>query len=487
VKGDVHDIGKNIVSVVLRCNNYEVVDLGVMVPAQRILEAAKEENADIIGLSGLITPSLDEMVDVAKEMERTGFDIPLLIGGATTSRMHTAVKIEPQYKRGQAVYVTDASRSVSVVSQLLSETQRDGYIEEIKKDYDKLRAQHAGKKERISRVSIDEARKNRLRVDWSGFEPVKPSFLGLRTFEDYPLEDLVDRIDWTPFFHAWELHAAYPRIFEDEVVGEQAKELFADAQKMLDRIIREKKIQARASVGFFPANAVGDDIEIYADESRSEVVEVVHTLRQQSKKSRGRPNLALADFVAPKETGIPDYVGGFVVTAGVNADEFAKTFEDANDDYSSIMVKALADRCAEAFAERMHEKVRKELWGYAPDERLENEALIKEQYQGIRPAPGYPACPDHTEKSTLFRMLEAPQRAKVTLTESFAMLPTASVSGYYFAHPDSQYFGLGKIDRDQVEDYAKRKGIRLEFMEKWLGPNLAYEPEEVPAGKKKVG
>ena len=458
-----------------------------MVPAERILDAAREEQADMIGLSGLITPSLDEMVHVAKEMERTGFDVPLLIGGATTSRMHTAVKIEPQYSRGQAIYVTDASRSVSVVSQLLSDSQKDPYVRELQAEYERLRKQHAGKKDRTPRLSLAEARKNRLAVDWQGYAPVRPSFLGLRTFERYPLNELTGRIDWTPFFHAWELHAAYPRVLHDEVVGAQARELFSDAQEMLERIVREESIEARAAIGFFPANSVGDDIEVYADETRSEVIEVIHTLRQQSKKARERPNLALADFVAPKESGIIDYIGGFVVTAGVGVEAYAKSFEDNHDDYNSIMVKALADRCAEAFAERMHERVRKEFWGYAPDEELSNEALIKEAYQGIRPAPGYPACPDHTEKGTLFRMLEAPSRAGVNLTESFAMYPTASVSGFYFAHPQAQYFGVGKIDRDQVEDYAARKGINAPFMEKWLGPNLSYEPEDVQPSQKKAG
>ena len=487
VKGDVHDIGKNIVGVVLRCNNYDVVDLGVMVPAERILDAAREERADIIGLSGLITPSLDEMVQVASEMERRGFELPLLIGGATTSKMHTAVKIEPQYKRGQAIYVTDASRSVSVVSQLLSDSQRESFLTNVKTDYVKLREQHAGRRQGVARLSIDAARKNRLPVNWSAIRPVKPSFLGLKTFERYPLHELLDRIDWTPFFQAWELHGAYPRIFEDKVVGEQAKDLFGDAKVMLDQIIRDNIIEARASIGFFPANAVGDDIEIYRDDTRTEVIEVIHTLRQQSKKAQGRPNLALADFVAPKETGIADYVGGFVVTTGLGADEYARSFEDAGDDYNSIMVKALADRCAEAFAERMHELVRRQLWGYAPDEALSNEDLIKEHYRGIRPAPGYPACPDHTEKQTLFRLLEAEHRAKVNLTDSFAMWPASSVSGYYFAHPDAQYFGVGKIERDQVADYAERKGIELPFMEKWLGPNLAYEPSTRNQSEERAG
>ncbi|MBX2811902.1 MAG: methionine synthase [Myxococcales bacterium] len=480
VKGDVHDIGKNIVSVVLRCNNYEVVDLGVMVPAEKILSAAKDEKADMIGLSGLITPSLDEMVQVASEMERRGFDIPLLIGGATTSKMHTAVKIEPQYDSGPAIYVTDASRSVAVVSQLLSDTQRDNYVQGVREDYAELRKQYENRSDSVKRLAIDEARKNRLAVDWTKTQPVRPTFLGLKTYEDYPLEELFERIDWTPFFHTWELHGKFPTIFDDKVVGAQAKELFGDAQVMLKELLSVKVIKARASVGFFPANAVGDDIEVYADDSRTEVVEVIHTLRQQSKKARGRPNLALSDFIAPKETGIADYIGGFVVTAGIGADEYAKRYESQGDDYSSIMVKALADRCAEAFAERMHEVVRRQLWGYARDEALSNEELIKEQYRGVRPAPGYPACPDHTEKGTLFRLLEAEERAQVTLTESFAMWPASSVSGYYFANPDAQYFGVGRIERDQVVDYAARKGIELAFMEKWLSPNLAYERSAPP-------
>lgn len=487
VKGDVHDIGKNIVAVVLRCNNYDVVDLGVMVPAERILDAAREENADIIGLSGLITPSLDEMVNVASEMERRGFSVPLLIGGATTSRMHTAVKIDPKYDKGQTVYVTDASRSVAVVSQLLSDSQRNKYIDTVKSEYTTLREQHTSRRQTATRLSIADARKNRLPIDWSTTSPTKPKFLGLKTFEDYPLDDLVERIDWTPFFQTWELHGAYPKIFDDKVVGTQAKELFGDAQAMLAKILKEKRIKARASIGFFPANAVGDDIEIYADESRTEVVEVIHSLRQQSKKAQGRPNLALADFIAPKETGIADYMGGFVVTTGLGADEFAKEYEKGGDDYNSIMVKALADRFAEAFAERMHEIIRRDLWGYAPDEALSNEALIKEHYRGIRPAPGYPACPDHTEKRTLFRMLEAEDRANVSLTDSFAMWPASSVSGYYFSHPESQYFGVGKISRDQVEDYARRKGIELPFMERWLSPNLGYEPSARPRSVDKAG
>ena len=487
VKGDVHDIGKNIVAVVLRCNNYDVVDLGVMVPAEKILAEAKKENADIIGLSGLITPSLDEMVNVAQEMERTGFSVPLLIGGATTSKMHTAVKIDPGYDRGQAVYVTDASRSVAVVSQLLSDKQRDGYVEGVRAEYAKLREQHANRRQGQAKLPIAAARDNRLPVDWSKHTPEKPSFLGLRTFEDYPLEELVERIDWTPFFHTWELHAAYPRIFDDPVVGEQAKELFADAQKMLKKLLSEKQLTAKAVVGFFPANAVGDDIELYAEDgARGEARAVIHTLRQQGQKAAGRPNLALSDFVAPKETGVADYVGGFVVTAGIGAEALAAAYEKDNDDYSSIMVKALADRLAEAFAERMHERVRRELWGYDPAERLDNHALIKEQYRGIRPAPGYPACPDHTEKGRLFELLEAEARTGVSLTESYAMLPASSVSGYYLAHPDAQYFGVGKIERDQVEDYAARKGIELPVMEKWLSPNLSYDPASTNDSSRKT-
>jgi 5-methyltetrahydrofolate--homocysteine methyltransferase len=484
VKGDVHDIGKNIVAVVLRCNNYDVVDLGVMVPAQTILKRAREENADIIGLSGLITPSLDEMVNVAEEMEREGFDIPLLIGGATTSRVHTAVKIAPKY-HAPTVYVTDASRSVGVVSNLLSDERRDDYVKEIAGEYEKVRAQHHGKKPKLDRLSIDEARENRLSVDWSAYRPPEPRLHGVEVFEKYDLEELTKTIDWSPFFQTWELAGRYPAILEDEVVGEQAKELFADARKMLEKIVSGGLLEARAVVGMFPANSVGDDIEVYSDESRAEVLTRFCTLRQQTRKAPGRPNLALSDFVAPKTSGVPDWIGGFAVTAGIKIEELVQQYERDHDDYNSIMVKALADRLAESFAERMHQRVRTELWGYAPDESFENAELIKERYQGIRPAPGYPACPDHTEKGKLFELLDVPSRAGIRLTESFAMMPAASVSGLYFSHPESQYFGVGKVQEDQVRDYAQRKGVELRFMEKWLSPNLGYEPSAPKAATEK--
>ena len=481
VKGDVHDIGKNIVGVVLSCNNYEVVDLGVMVPAQKILHAAREEQADIVGLSGLITPSLDEMVHVAKEMEREGFDIPLLIGGATTSKAHTAVKIEPCYNRGPTVYVTDASRSVGVVGSLLSDTQRDPYVEKVRVEYEGVREQHKGKKQRVPRVTIAQARANRADIDWAADGPVSmPNKLGLSTFEDFPLEPLVETIDWTPFFRTWELHGRYPVILDDAVVGHQARELFRDAQAMLDEIVGKKLLKAKAVVGLWPANAVGDDIEVYDPEEPGSVLTTFCSLRQQGSKARGRPNLALSDFVAPKGTGLTDHIGGFAVTTGVGLDELTARYDADHDDYSSIMAKALADRLAEAFAELMHKKVRTELWGYAATEQLDNESLIREAYQGIRPAPGYPACPDHTEKAKLFDLLEATSRTTIRLTESFAMLPAASVSGLYFGHPKSEYFGVGKISRDQLEDYALRKAVDVRFMEKWLAPNLGYEPDELP-------
>ena len=481
VKGDVHDIGKNIVGVVLRCNNYDVVDLGVMVPAQKILKAAREENADVIGLSGLITPSLDEMVNVASEMEREGFDLPLLIGGATTSKAHTAVKIEPSYKRGPTIYVTDASRGVGVVSKLLSDTQRDDYVESVRAEYEKTREQHKGKKQRVDRLTIEGARDNALKTDWSTYRPPEPTMRGVEVFEKYSLAELAETIDWTPFFQTWELAGRFPAILDDDVVGEQARELFEDARQMLNRIIDEKLIEARAVVGMFPANAVGDDIEIYRDESRSEVIERFCMLRQQSKKSPGRKNMCLADFVAPRSAGVPDWMGGFTVTAGIGCEELAAEFERNHDDYNSIMVKALADRLAESFAERMHQRVRMELWGYAPDENLDNHQLISEGYRGIRPAPGYPACPDHTEKGKLFELLGSTSRIGVRLTESFAMMPASSVSGFYFSHPESAYFGIGKVSRDQVRDYAHRKGVDLPFMEKWLSPNLGYEPKDEDA------
>ena len=477
VKGDVHDIGKNIVGVVLQCNNYEVVDLGVMVPAQKILQTARDEKVDIIGLSGLITPSLDEMVHVAREMEREGFELPLLIGGATTSKVHTAVKINPNYNRGQTVYVTDASRAVGVVSNLLSLETGRSYCAEVRQDYEVMAERHAGQQQAKRRLSLVDARANQFKVDWTNYEPPKPNFLGLKTFETYDLAELVPRIDWTPFFQSWELHGKYPAIFDDDKVGEAARTLFKDAEAMLQRMIDEKLVSARAVIGFWPAATVGvDDIALFTDEGRQEELARLHCLRQQMPRSQGRANSSLADFIAPAETGIADYIGGFVVTAGHGEDAISESFKQKNDDYSAILFKALADRLAEAFAERMHERVRQEFWGYAANEDLSNDDLISEKYQGIRPAPGYPACPDHTEKRTLFELLEAEERAGVQLTESCAMWPAASVSGLYFSHPQADYFGIGKIEKDQVEDYAARKGMTLEEMERWLAPNLAYTP-----------
>jgi 5-methyltetrahydrofolate--homocysteine methyltransferase len=474
VKGDVHDIGKNIVGVVLQCNNYDVIDLGVMVPAQKILDTARQEGADVIGLSGLITPSLDEMVHVASEMERQGFDIPLLIGGATTSKIHTAVRIAPAY-HGSVVHVLDASRSVGVVGSLASDERKDEYSAEIRTDYDKVRTEFLARDNTDRGISIVAARENRCSIDWSTVVPPKPARLGTRLFDDYKLEELVERIDWTPFFHTWELHGAYPRILEDDVIGEAARNLFADGQAMLDRIVHEGRVTARGVIGFWPANAVGDDIVLYTDDTRSDVLTTVHTLRQQGKKSGTRPNFALADFVAPADSGIADYFGGFAVSAGFGIDDWAAEFEADHDDYAAIMVKALADRLAEAFAERLHERVRTELWGYAAGEDLDNAALIGEKYQGIRPAPGYPACPDHTEKATLFDLLDAANGADISLTESYAMHPGAAVAGWYLWHPEARYFGVGKINRDQVEDYAKRKGMDVADVERWLSPNLGYE------------
>ena len=476
VKGDVHDIGKNIVGVVLQCNNYEVIDLGVMVPAQKILDTARERKVDIVGLSGLITPSLDEMCHVAAEMEREGFDLPLLIGGATTSRVHTAVKISPNYHKSQAIYVTDASRAVGVVSSLMSPEERPRAIAKVREDYARMAESYArGQAEKV-RTAIAEARANRLNLDWAGHTPPKPTFLGTRAFKAYDLAELSRYIDWTPFFHAWELKGTFPRILEDDKYGEAARNLYEDAGAMLKQLIEEKWLTANGVVGFWPANRIGDDIEIYADELRTKRLAVLHTLRQQMARDGSRANLALADFVAPKETGIADYVGGFTVTAGVGEEDVALRFEHANDDYSKIMIKALADRLAEAFAEALHEKVRRELWAYAPDEKLSNEQLIAEDYAGIRPAPGYPAQPDHTEKRTLFALLDAEKAVGVKLTESYAMWPAAAVSGLYFSHPESRYFGVGKIGRDQVADYAGRKGWSIEEAERWLGPILNYDP-----------
>lgn len=496
VKGDVHDIGKNIVSVVLGCNNYEVIDLGVMVPAQKILDTAIKEKVDVIGLSGLITPSLDEMVNVASEMERLGLDIPLLIGGATTSRIHTAVKIEPKYK-GSVIHVLDASRSVPVVSNLLSDNNRDKFAQEVKDEYARMREGHANRKQNKKFLTAEGARKNKFSINWDETTVVRPQFLGTKVLEDYPLEEIAEYIDWTPFFQTWELHGKYPKILSDEVVGEEATRLFADAQEMLKKIITEKWFTAKGVFGFFPANTVNDDdIAVYAHqqaeveavangnttatnewgftEDRTQTVALSHALRQQAQKANTVPNLALSDFIAPAETGIQDYLGGFAVSV-FGAEAIAKKFEEDHDDFNSIMVKALADRMAEAFAELLHERVRKEYWGYDKDEVLSNEELIKERYKGIRPAPGYPACPDHTEKVTLFKLLDAEKSTGVALTESLAMTPAASVSGWYFSHPQSKYFGLGKIEKDQVESYAKRKGISIEEAEKWLSPNLNYD------------
>jgi 5-methyltetrahydrofolate--homocysteine methyltransferase len=476
VKGDVHDIGKNIVGVVLACNNYEIIDLGVMVPAAKILQTAKEQKVDIIGLSGLITPSLDEMVHVASEMEREGFDIPLLIGGATTSRVHTAVKIHPRYERGQTVYVTDASRAVGVVSRLLSTDAKGGYVENVRLEYKKVADAHQRSEADKQRLPLARARANAHRIDWPGYQPPRPAFLGTKAFETWDLAELARYIDWTPFFQTWELKGRYPKILDDEKQGPAARQLFDDAQAMLAKIIAEKWFAPRAVIGFWPANAVGDDIRLYTDEGRADELATFFTLRQQLTKRDGKANVALADFVAPKDSGKADYVGGFVVTAGIEEVAIAERFERGNDDYSSILVKALADRFAEAFAERMHEKVRKQFWGYAPDENLGSDDLIGETYRGIRPAPGYPAQPDHTEKATLFRLLDAEKNAGVSLTESFAMWPGSSVSGLYLSHPESYYFGVAKVERDQVEDYARRKGMPVAEVERWLGPILNYVP-----------
>jgi 5-methyltetrahydrofolate--homocysteine methyltransferase len=477
VKGDVHDIGKNIVGVVLACNNYEIIDLGVMVPATKILEVAKAENVDVIGLSGLITPSLDEMVHVASEMQRQGFNIPLLIGGATTSRVHTAVKIHPQYRAGQAVYVTDASRAVGVVSSLLAEDGNETYVDGIRAEYAKVAEAHARAEAEKQRQPLASARENAVKLDWSAYKPTKPSFTGTKVFEEYDLAELARYIDWTPFFQTWELKGRFPAILDDEKQGEAARQLYADAQAMLEKIIAENWFRPRAVIGFWPANAVGDDIRLFRDDSRKEELATFFTLRQQIAKREGRANVALSDFVAPVETGLQDYVGGFVVTAGIEEVAIAERFERANDDYSSILVKALADRFAEAFAERMHERVRREFWGYAPDEAFTPEELISEAYGGIRPAPGYPAQPDHTEKVTLFSLLDATKATGVTLTESYAMWPGSSVSGLYIGHPESYYFGVAKVERDQVEDYAARKGMDVREVERWLGPVLNYVPK----------
>jgi 5-methyltetrahydrofolate--homocysteine methyltransferase len=472
VKGDVHDIGKNIVGVVLACNNFEIIDLGVMVPAQRIIEEAIKQEVDIIGLSGLITPSLDEMVNFAKEMERQNFTIPLIIGGATTSRIHAAVKVAPNYS-GAAIHVLDASRSVTVCSSLMNKDTRDRYIQGIKDEYEKAREAHANKKSDKRFVTLEQARADKFQIDLDKVA-LKPAFTGTKVFEAYPLADLVPYIDWTPFFHTWELRGSYPKIFDDKFVGVEAKKLYDDAQVLLKEIVDNNLLQANGVIGFWPANAVGDDIELFTDESRTQQLARIHTLRQQSEKVKGEPYYALSDFVAPKESGVADYFGGFAVTTGIGCDELVAKFEKDYDDYNSIMAKALADRLAEAFAEKMHELVRKEYWGYSAGEELTVEELVKEEYQGIRPAPGYPACPEHTEKITLFDLLKAEDNAHMHLTESLAMTPAASVSGFYFAHPQSRYFGLNKISKDQIEDYAVRKNMSVETVERWLGPNLNY-------------
>jgi 5-methyltetrahydrofolate--homocysteine methyltransferase len=475
VKGDVHDIGKNIVGVVLGCNAYDVIDLGVMVPADKILQTAREQNVDIIGLSGLITPSLEEMSHIAKEMQRLGHTQPLLIGGATTSLAHTAVKIDTQYD-GPVVYVKDASRAVGVCTQLLSDDLSADFVARTKADYVEVRERHAAQRGESRRVTLSEARANAFRTDWSTYSPAVPKALGIHVFKAYDLAELAQYIDWTPFFQAWELHGRYPKILQDEVVGEEARKLFNDAQAMLQKLIAEGWVEARAVFGLFPANSRGDDIEIYreAGNGKRETVMVWHNLRQQMARPASQPNWCLADFVAPADSGVPDYVGAFVVTAGIGEDDKAKAFEAAHDDYSAILFKSLCDRLAEAFAERLHQRVRTEFWAYAGAEALSNEELIAEAYRGIRPAPGYPACPEHSPKGDLFALLEVTPSIGVRLTESYAMWPAASVSGFYLGHPEARYFAVSRIDRDQVADYARRKGWDMATAERWLAPNLAY-------------
>ena len=475
VKGDVHDIGKNIVGVVLQCNNFEVIDLGVMVPAQTILDKARELNADLIGLSGLITPSLDEMVHVAKEMQRQEFTLPLMIGGATTSRAHTAVKIDPNYDH-PVVHVKDASRAVGISTRLLNVEMKEELVQELKKEYDMVRERHKGRQSKTEWLTLDQARENKTPIDWSSYTPPVPKQPGIHVFEDYSLAELREYIDWTPFFIAWELAGKFPRILQDKSVGEEATKLYQDAQHMLDRIIEEKWFTARGVIGLFPANTIGDDdIEIYSSENRDGELMVIHSLRQQTRKPPGQPNYALADFIGPQEKHVEDYIGAFAVATGFGMENKLAEFETDHDDYSAIMLKALADRLAEAFAERMHQRVRTEFWGYAPDEHLDNNALIAEQYQGIRPAPGYPACPDHTEKPLLWELLDVEKNTGITLTEHYAMVPTAAVSGWYFSHPESRYFGVGKLNRDQIQDYARRKGMDISTIERWLAPNLGYD------------
>jgi 5-methyltetrahydrofolate--homocysteine methyltransferase len=494
VKGDVHDIGKNIVGVVLQCNNYEVIDLGVMVPAQKIIEAAKEHDADLVGLSGLITPSLDEMVGFAAELQRQGFEIPLLIGGATTSRAHTAVKVDPKYD-GPVVWVKDASRSVPTAAALLNADQRARLMADVKSDYDALRARHAAKHDRPL-LTLEQARANATPISWEGYHPPRPHLLlqqekdvspivwhqgrtqHVRVYRHHPIEELRRYIDWQPFFNAWELKGSFPDILNNPASGQAARKLYDDAQAMIDRVVSEGWLTASAVVGLFPANSVGDDIEVYLDEHRETPVAVLHHLRQQGEHRPGIPNRSLSDFVAPRTSGLRDYVGAFAVTAGLGAQERVAAFRKDLDDYNAILLESVADRLAEAFAERMHERVRKELWGYAPDEHLDNDALIKEQYDGIRPAPGYPACPEHTEKATLWELLDVEAYTGIQLTEGMAMWPGASVSGWYFSHPESQYFVVGRLGRDQVADYAERKGWTIAEAERWLSANLAYDPED---------
>lgn len=474
VKGDVHDIGKNIVGVVLACNNFDIIDLGVMVPAEKILDAAIEHQVDAIGLSGLITPSLDEMVHVAKEMERRNIDIPLMIGGATTSRIHTAVKIDPVYS-GSVIHVLDASKSVPVAGELINQDTYQDIYNRTKEEYADLRHTHANRKQSKSYISYSGALKNRLTTDWQTKKYQRPKFIGNKVFKDYSIDEISQYIDWTPFFSTWMLKGRYPQIFENDTIGKEAKKLHQDACIMIKEIVDNDLLYANAVVGFYPANVKGDDILIYTDESREEVRTCFHMLRQQGKKGSGLPNLSLADFVAPSDSGCSDYVGGFAVTAGIGIEPLIEKYENDHDDYNSIMIKAVADRLAEAFAELMHEKVRKELWAYASDETFDNESLIREKYQGIRPAPGYPACPDHTEKKTLFDLLEVEKNTGISLTESYAMYPASSVSGLYFMHEEAKYFGLGKIGKDQVQNYAERKGQSIEQTEKWLAPNLSYD------------
>jgi 5-methyltetrahydrofolate--homocysteine methyltransferase len=480
VKGDVHDIGKNIVGVVLQCNNFEIIDLGVMVPAQKILDAAQEHNVDIIGLSGLITPSLEEMSLIATEMQRLDMNIPLMIGGATTSRAHTAVKIEPGYQNGPSVWVKDASRAVGVAQNLISDDLKENFVTELRKDYEQVRENHANRQRAIKWLTLEQARTNKTKIDWGSYTPAVPKQLGMQVFDDFPLEELRDYIDWTPFFHAWEMRGSYPKILDDAEKGEVASKLFDEAQTMLDQIISEKWLQAKAVVGIFPANSVGDDIEVHdlpgaaANQNNTEVIATFHNLRQQQQKADGKPNRCLSDFVVPKETGKTDYLGGFAVTAGIGIDERVAEYEKNHEDDHVIKIKALADLLAEALAERLHEKVRKEIWAYS-SETLSNEQLIKEEYKGIRPAAGYPTSPDHTEKDTLWGLLKVKENTGITLTESKAMVPTAAVSGLYFAHTESTYFAVGKINKDQIEDYAQRKGMDLKTAQYWLAPNLGYD------------